>query len=56
VYFDYEPTPRLAPGDIRMHVTLKVFVEFSEATVLRVPTKEPSKVRTFDCDVPSIKA
>jgi hypothetical protein len=52
VYFDYEPTARLEPGDTRIHVALKVFVEFSEATVLRVPTREPSKVCVLINDMP----
>lgn len=38
-------TPRLRPGDQRLHTALKVFVEFSEGATIRVPTREPSKVR-----------
>lgn len=47
---NYSVTPKLRPGDERMHTALKVFVEFSDRVTLRIPTREASKVRwTFIC-------
>jgi hypothetical protein len=43
-FFNATTTPILKAGDERMHTALKIFVEFSEATVLRIPTREFSKV------------
>jgi len=44
-YFNGLETPKLKPGDKRMHTALKVYVEFSDGATLRVPTRESSKVR-----------
>ena len=48
VYHDNLPTPTLSPGDERLHTALKIFVLFSADTVLRIPTKEPSKDWKYD--------
>ncbi|ORY77194.1 hypothetical protein BCR35DRAFT_353168 [Leucosporidium creatinivorum] len=47
-FFDQVETPKLKPGDQRMHTALKVFVEFSEGATLRVPTRETSKDWRYD--------
>ena len=46
--FDAKPSERLEPGDARVHTSLKIFIEFSAPTVVRVPTREPSKDWVFD--------
>lgn len=38
---------KLRPGDQRVHTALKIFVEFSEGTTFRIPTRESSKVGLF---------
>ncbi|BGP16903.1 Macrophage colony-stimulating factor 1 receptor [Rhodosporidiobolus nylandii] len=47
-YFNGLETPRLQPGDQRMHTALKVFVEFSEGATMRIPTREASKDWKYD--------
>ncbi|GAA6038491.1 hypothetical protein JCM8097_004593 [Rhodosporidiobolus ruineniae] len=47
-YFNGLETPKLQPGDQRMHTALKVFVEFSEGATMRVPTREASKDWKYD--------
>ncbi|GAA5979280.1 hypothetical protein JCM10908_002865 [Rhodotorula pacifica] len=42
-YLNGLETPRLRPGDQRLHTALKIFVEFSQGAILRVPTREASK-------------
>lgn len=46
--FDGKASERLEPGDARVHTALKIFIEFSASTVVRVPTREPSKDWKFD--------
>ncbi|GAA5833329.1 hypothetical protein JCM11251_005205 [Rhodosporidiobolus azoricus] len=47
-YFNGLETPKLLPGDQRMHTALKVFVEFSEGATMRIPTREASKDWKYD--------
>ncbi|GAA5841695.1 hypothetical protein JCM9279_000733 [Rhodotorula babjevae] len=47
-YFNGLETPKLKPGDKRMHTALKVYVEFSDGATLRVPTRESSKDWKYD--------
>ncbi|KAK4047646.1 Macrophage colony-stimulating factor 1 receptor [Microbotryomycetes sp. JL201] len=47
-YFNAVQTPVLAPGDLRVHTHLRVFVEFTEETIFRIPTREPSKDWQYD--------
>ncbi|GAA5906531.1 hypothetical protein JCM8208_000472 [Rhodotorula glutinis] len=47
-YFNGLETPKLKPGDQRMHTALKVYVEFSDGATLRVPTRESSKDWKYD--------
>ncbi|KAL8281144.1 hypothetical protein RQP46_006502 [Phenoliferia psychrophenolica] len=47
-FFNQSATPRLKPGDERMHTALKVFIEFSEGATLRIPTRESSKDWKYD--------
>ncbi|KAM0754575.1 hypothetical protein T439DRAFT_352583 [Meredithblackwellia eburnea MCA 4105] len=42
-FFNQKATTRLKPGDTRLHAALKVFVEFSQGTTFRIPTREVSK-------------
>jgi hypothetical protein len=44
IFFHSDPTPRLCAGDKRIHSELKVCVELMDETVLRMPTRETSKV------------
>lgn len=48
VPFDAAPTPRLVPGDTRIHTSLKIFIEFSDTVELQIPTREPSKDWQYD--------
>ncbi|KAK4051737.1 Macrophage colony-stimulating factor 1 receptor [Microbotryomycetes sp. JL221] len=54
-YFNAIQTPRLKPGDQRIHTCLKFFIEFSEETIFRIPTREPSKDWQYD-SIPSAGA
>ncbi|GJN87915.1 hypothetical protein Rhopal_000870-T1 [Rhodotorula paludigena] len=47
-YFNGLETPRLKPGDQRLHTALKVLVEFSDGATVRIPTREPSKDWKYD--------
>lgn len=47
-FYDQKSTLKLRPGDQRVHTALKIFVEFSEGTTFRVPTRETSKVGLED--------
>lgn len=47
-YFNTEATPTLGVGDRRLHGALKVYVDFDDKVVLRLPTREPSKDWKFD--------
>ena len=47
-YFDSEPTTHLQPGARRLHATLKIYIDFSRTTSLRVPTRESSKDWRYD--------
>lgn len=42
-YRDNQPGRPLAPGDNRQATTFKLTIDFEEETVLRIPTREPSK-------------
>lgn len=42
-FFDHDATPRLKPGDERVHTAFKMFVEFSSGVTYRIPTRESSK-------------
>ena len=46
IFFDSEPKPRLRPGETRVHTNLVLNIQLSEETTLRMPTREPSKVRS----------
>ncbi|WRT63261.1 uncharacterized protein IL334_000164 [Kwoniella shivajii] len=48
LFFDSEPKPRLRPGDTRMHTTLILHLSLEDETVMRIPTREPSKDWQFD--------
>jgi hypothetical protein len=47
IFFDSEPKARLQPGETRIHTALVLNIFLSEATTLRIPTREPSKVRDW---------
>ncbi|KAM0790005.1 hypothetical protein ACM66B_005335 [Microbotryomycetes sp. NB124-2] len=47
-YFNAVQTPMLKPGDQRVHTHLRVFVEFTQETIFRIPTREPSKDWQYD--------
>ncbi len=53
IFFHSDPTPHLRVGDKRIHTELKVCIELMDETVLRMPTREASKVCslkiTFHC-------
>ncbi|KAI5294458.1 hypothetical protein KEM52_003976 [Ascosphaera acerosa] len=42
-YRDTEPAKPLSPGDTRQATTFRVTLDFEKETVLRIPTREPSK-------------
>ncbi|SGY18835.1 BQ5605_C014g07488 [Microbotryum silenes-dioicae] len=42
-FFTTVPTPRLRAGQDRMHLAMKIFVEFTDGTTWQVPTREPSR-------------
>jgi len=44
IFFDSVPKKRLTPGDTRVHTNLNLQISFSEETILRMPTREASKV------------
>ncbi|GAA95056.1 uncharacterized protein L969DRAFT_25347 [Mixia osmundae IAM 14324] len=48
VFLDAVETPRLLPGQTRLHTALKIFAEFTSATKFRVPTREQSKDWKYD--------
>ncbi|WVR03135.1 hypothetical protein IAU60_000125 [Kwoniella sp. DSM 27419] len=48
LFFDSEPKPRLKPGDIRVHTTMILHILLEEETIMRIPTREPSKDWQFD--------
>ncbi|WVQ94212.1 hypothetical protein IAU59_001290 [Kwoniella sp. CBS 9459] len=48
LFFDSEPKPRLQPGDTRVHMTLVLHLLLEDETVMRIPTREPSKDWQFD--------
>jgi hypothetical protein len=47
-FFDTEPRAKLKPGETRLHATLVVNVSFTDKTMLRIPTREPSKDWMFE--------
>lgn len=47
-YFDSEATSHLRAGDRRLHAALKIYIDFSRTTSLRVPTRESSKDWRYD--------
>lgn len=44
VFFDAKATERLREGDRRLHTCMKVWIEFAEETMVRIPLREASKV------------
>lgn len=43
-YFDRTATERLRPGQPRLHMALKIFLEITKPLTFRIPTREASKV------------
>ncbi|KAI9811900.1 MAG: hypothetical protein M1827_005251 [Pycnora praestabilis] len=43
LYKDATPATRLIPGESRVSTVFKLFVELSESTILRIPSREESK-------------
>ncbi|WVF66596.1 hypothetical protein IAT40_001336 [Kwoniella sp. CBS 6097] len=48
LFFDSEPKPKLQPGDTRIHTTLVLHLLLEDETVMRIPTREPSKDWQYD--------
>ncbi|WWC57636.1 uncharacterized protein I303_100168 [Kwoniella dejecticola CBS 10117] len=48
LFFDSENKPRLQPGDTRIHTTLVLHLLLLDETVMRIPTREPSKDWQYD--------
>ncbi|OCF72268.1 hypothetical protein I204_06644 [Kwoniella mangroviensis CBS 8886] len=48
LFFDSEIKPKLRPGDTRVHTTLVLHLLLQEETVMRIPTREPSKDWQYD--------
>ncbi|OCF34831.1 hypothetical protein I316_03376 [Kwoniella heveanensis BCC8398] len=48
LFFDSEPKPRLQLGDTRVHTTLVLHLLLEDETVMRIPTREPSKDWQYD--------
>ncbi|KAF7288717.1 hypothetical protein HMN09_01377700 [Mycena chlorophos] len=51
-YQNFEPTPRLKPGDKRLWTALQVFVELRDDTTLYIPFREASKNWQWDGKTP----
>lgn len=47
-YFDTEITQSLRAGDRRLHTALKIFMDFSQTTTFRLPSREASKDWKYD--------
>lgn len=48
-FYSRKPSAKLHPGDVRLHMALKILVEVKKEIKLRLPTREPSKVNNY-CD------
>ncbi|WWD06286.1 hypothetical protein V865_004376 [Kwoniella europaea PYCC6329] len=48
LFFDSEIKPKLQPGDTRVHTTLVLHLLLQDETVMRIPTREPSKDWQYD--------
>jgi hypothetical protein len=55
-FFNTEATGKLQPGDRRLHTALKIFLDFSQTTTFRLPTREPSKDWKYDGRDPTVEA
>lgn len=53
-FFHSEATRQLNPGDQRLHAALKIYVDFSQPTTFRLPTRETSKDWRYDGHDPTV--
>lgn len=47
-YFHSEPTSALSAGDRRLHTALKIYLDLSQSTTFRLPSREASKDWKYD--------